>query len=116
MQRWQMYWLLHASGLPHGVAEFRLSEKAKQDIIEIYEHSEREFGAYQADAYHAGLERIFDLLASFPLIGRAMDEIMPGLRGFRFQAHTVFYTETSGFVLIRAVMHQSREIKPSLFD
>jgi plasmid stabilization system protein ParE len=41
---------------------------------------------------------------------------MPGLRRFSFQAHTVFYSEEATFILIRAVLHQAREIKPDLFD
>lgn len=98
------------------MAEFRLSERAERDLIEIYDFTEQTFGAYQAAAYHAGLERMFDLLASFPRIGRAIDEIAPGFRRFRFQAHFVFYTEEPEFVLIRAVFHRAREIKPDLFD
>ena len=97
------------------MADFRLSERAERDLIEIYDYTEENFGAYQADAYHAGLERTFDLLANFPRIGRAVNAIGPGFRRFRFQAHTVFYTEEAGFVLIRAVLHQGREIKAGLF-
>lgn len=98
------------------MAEFRLSERAERDLIEIYDYTEQQFGAYQAEAYHAGLDRTFDLLASFPRIGRSADEIAPTVRRFRFQAHTVFYTEEADYILIRAVLHQSREIKPDLFD
>jgi toxin ParE1/3/4 len=99
------------------VANFRLSERAECDLIEIYEYTEETFGAYQADAYHAGLERTFDLLASFPRIGRAIEEIVPGVRRFVFQAHTVFYSEEEeDCILIRAVLHQARAIKPDLFD
>jgi toxin ParE1/3/4 len=98
------------------VADFRLSERTERDPIEIYDYTEETFGAYQADAYHAGLDRTFDLLASFPLIGRAADEMASGFRRFRFQAHTIFYTEEAGFILIRAVLHQAREIKPDLFE
>ena len=98
------------------MTEFRLSEQAEQDLIEIYSSTEETFGSYQAEAYHAGLERTFDLLASFPRIGRAIAEIAPGFRRFRFQAYTVLYTEESDFIFIRAVLHQAREIKPDLFD
>lgn len=98
------------------MADFRLSERAERDLIEIYDYTEETFGAYQAEAYHAGLERTFDLLANFPRIGRSVDEIAPGIRRFRFQAHTVFYTEEATFILIRTILHQSREIKPDLFD
>ena len=98
------------------MADYRLSERAEHDPIEIYDYTKAIFGAYQADAYHAGLERTFDLLANFPRIGRAVDEIAAGFRRFRFQAHTVYYTEEKGYLLIRAVLHQAREIKPDLFD
>ena len=98
------------------MAEFRLSERTERDLIEIYAFTAETFGAYQADAYHAGLERTFDLLACFPRIGRAVDEISPGFRRFRFQSHAVFYSEERDFVLIRAFLHQAREIKPDLFD
>ena len=101
---------------PPAAAKFHLSERAERDLIEIYDYTEETFGAYQADAYHAVLERTFDLIASFPRIGRAVDEIAPGFRRFRFQAHTVFCTEEPGFIPIRAVPHQAREIKPDLFD
>jgi plasmid stabilization system protein ParE len=67
------------------VADCRLSERAERDLIEIYDYTDETFGAYQAEAYHAGLERTFDLPANFPLIGRLTDEIVPGLRRFRIQ-------------------------------
>ena len=98
------------------MADFRLSVRAERDLIEIYDYTEETFGSYQADAYHAGLEHTFDLLAHFPLIGTAMAQIVPGLRRFRFQAHWVFYSEEGGTILIRAVLHQARAIKPDLFD
>ncbi len=37
------------------MADFRLSERAEPDLIEIYDYTEETFGVYQADAYHAGL-------------------------------------------------------------
>lgn len=59
------------------MAEFRLSERAARDLIEIYDHTEQTFGAYQAEAYHAGLAHSFALLADFPRIGHPIDEIAP---------------------------------------
>jgi toxin ParE1/3/4 len=64
----------------------------------------------------AGLERTFDFLAQFPKIGRSVQELAPGFRRFRFQAHIIFYTEAPEFVVIRAVLHHSREIKPDVFE
>jgi toxin ParE1/3/4 len=51
------------------VAEFRLSKRAERDLIEIYDVTDETFGSYQAEAYLAGLDRTFDLLANFPALG-----------------------------------------------
>jgi plasmid stabilization system protein ParE len=50
-------------------------------------------GAISADAYFAGLERTFGLLADFPGIGQSADNLVAGYRRFRFQAHFIFYSE-----------------------
>jgi toxin ParE1/3/4 len=98
------------------VAEFRLSERARADLTDIYEFTARTFGPYQADAYHAGLARTFGLLADFPLIGAVVDELAPGYRRFRFQSHFIFYTAEADHVVIRAVLHAARDIRPRLFE
>ena len=83
------------------MAEHRLTSRAEDDLDGIYEFSEARFGRYQAEAYLAGLKRTFDLLAHFPRMGIAADELMPGYRRFRFQSHYIFYTEEAGHVLER---------------
>jgi plasmid stabilization system protein ParE len=45
------------------MAEFRLTERARADLIDIYDVTESKFGAYQADAYYSGLVRSFAVLA-----------------------------------------------------
>lgn len=73
------------------MAEYRLSLRARADLLDIYSFSQANFGQYQADAYHAGFERTFGLLADFPGIGVSADELVPGYRRFRFQSHYIFY-------------------------
>jgi toxin ParE1/3/4 len=57
------------------MAEYRLTDRARADLIDIYDFTESRFGAYQADAYYAGLIRSFGLVADFPLIGQPVDEL-----------------------------------------
>ncbi|MGO9771277.1 MAG: hypothetical protein ACLPSW_17340 [Roseiarcus sp.] len=38
------------------MASFRLSDRAKAELVAIYDDSEARFSGYQADAYLAGLE------------------------------------------------------------
>ena len=98
------------------MASFRLSAQAEAELIALYDYSEAQFGRYQADAYLAGLERTFGLLADFPGIGKSADDMRPGFRRFRFQAHLVFYSEDADGVLIRAVIHHARDIRAELFE
>lgn len=98
------------------MAEYRLSEKAAQRLVEIYAHTEVLFGRVQADAYLAGFEKLFELIAAFPGIGRSADELRPGYRRYRHQAHYIFYKIDGDHVLIATVLHTSQELRPHLFD
>ncbi len=98
------------------MAAYKLSERAERDLAEIYAYSELNFGRYQADAYHTGFDRIFGLLAEFPRMGRDAHEFRAGVRRFRFQSHTIFYTEEADHVLIRAIIHHAQNVRPELFD
>jgi toxin ParE1/3/4 len=45
---------LRGAGSP-GVADYRLSERARANLTDIYEFTAHTFGAYQADVYHSAL-------------------------------------------------------------
>lgn len=98
------------------MADYRLTDRARADLIDIYDFTERKFGVYQAEAYHAGLVRSFGLLADFPLIGQTMDELAAGYRRFRFQSHLIFYTASADGATIRAIVHGMLDIRPQLFE
>jgi len=49
------------------MGDYRLSPQARNQIRDIGRFTKRRFGAYQAKAYHAGLERTFELLADWVL-------------------------------------------------
>jgi toxin ParE1/3/4 len=102
--------------LIRAVSEYRLSVRARADLIDIFSFTDERFGRYQAEAYHAGFERTFGLLADFPGIGISADELVPGYRRFRFQSHYIFYTEEAGHVVIRALIHVRQNLRPALFD
>ncbi|MGJ0396143.1 MAG: type II toxin-antitoxin system RelE/ParE family toxin [Methylocystis sp.] len=98
------------------MAEYRLSRRAYADLLDIYAFTEAKFGAYQAEAYHSGLERTFGLLADFPSIGVNREEILPRLRQFRFQSHLIFYCDEGDHVFIRALIHVRQGLRPNLFE
>lgn len=83
--------------------------------MDIFEFTEGKFGRYQAEAYHAGFERTFGLLADFPKIGTDASDLVRGYRRFRFQSHYVLYTEEPDHIPIRALLHVRQNLRPSLF-
>ena len=98
------------------MAEARLSEQAEAEILAIYVNSVLRFGEYQAEAYLAGLERTFGLLADFPNMGQDISVLQAGCRRFRFQSHIIFYSSETNGVFIRTIVHVSREVRSELFD
>ena len=98
------------------MSEFRLSKRATVRLGEIYQFSEDRFGRYQAEAYLAGFKRNFGLLAEFPRMGRAADEIAPSLRRFRYQSHFIFYSIEADHILIRGLPHVRQKLRPDLFE
>ena len=98
------------------MAEYRLSLQAEADVLSIYEWTEQRFGPYQAEAYSAGLERSFGLLADFPRMGTAVEELLSRLRRFRFQSHYIFYTEEAGHVLIRTLIHVKINLRDNIIE
>lgn len=97
------------------MAEYKLAQRAEDKLVEIYASTENTFGRYQADAYSAGFERTFGLLADFPRIGIEVEELANRHRRFRFQSHNIFYTEEPYGVVIRDIFHVAQDIRPALF-
>ena len=69
------------------------SPRAERHLIDLYDWIARESGfPDRAEAYVSALMDRCDALADFPMVGRARDDIRPGLRtvGFRRRAVIAF--------------------------
>lgn len=84
---------------------YRLTRKARDDLIEIYLYGFDVFGEAQADAYHDMLARSFDRLAGNPFLARERREIDPPVRIHPCGAHVIVYVEEAGGVLIVRIRH-----------
>lgn len=91
---------------------YRLTRQADRNLGEIYLYTAEQFGIRQADKYAADLERVFDLIAAHPSMGRSADKVRLGLRRHEHAGHVVFYQQVSDGVLIVAVIH--RRMRPDL--
>jgi toxin ParE1/3/4 len=83
----------------------RLTNAAEADITAIFLRGASEFGLAQAEKYHSGLERKFELLAANPRAARERDEFSPPVRLHPFGVHVVVYRIVGEGILIVRVLH-----------
>jgi toxin ParE1/3/4 len=87
------------------MSDYTLTRRAEADLFDIAVHGYRRFGTHRVEAYAAGLEHAFRLLADNPRMGRAADAIRPGVRRHEYAAHVILYEPVEGGVLILALVH-----------
>lgn len=93
------------------MAELRLSRRAATDLAEIADYTIAEFGIDQARRYRDQFQACFRSLLDNPQLGRSAEEVAPGLRRIRQQAHVVFYrVEQDGLLVVR-VLHHSMDFE-----
>lgn len=92
------------------IASYELSPEAEQDLSDIFDYTEMEFGLDQAVQYLKDLERSFIQLCSNPSIGRERTEIRPELYSFVSQSHVVFYRILNDHLRVVRVLHGSRDL------
>jgi toxin ParE1/3/4 len=87
------------------VATLRFSRRAEADLQEIGAYTLRRWGEDQTIRHIDGLEALCKMLADRPALGRACDDIRPGLGRMEHGRHVVFYRRTANVVLIVRILH-----------
>ncbi|MFT6202383.1 MAG: toxin ParE1/3/4 [Candidatus Endobugula sp.] len=98
------------------MSEYRLSPDAEHDLGEMYRRGFWQFGEHQADKYYHQLFDSLELLASFPLTGRAADQIYPQLRRVEFTPYVILYMPRDYGVYVIRLLKQSQIIKPEYLE
>ena len=88
------------------MAEFRFSRGAEADLLNIGAYTLRTWGEDQTIRYIDDLEACCQMLADNPTLGRACDEVRPGLRRMECGQHVVFYREDAEGILVSRILHQ----------
>ena len=87
---------------------------AVDDIVEIWDYIADDSVA-AADTWVDRLDTQLELLATQPLMGRARDELMPGIRSFPFGRYVIFYMPQPGSVDVVRLLHSARDVD-AIFD
>ena len=82
---------------------------AEADIFEIWDYIADDSLA-AADRWVDRLDEQFRLLAAQPLMGRARDQLAPGVRSFPFGRYVVFYVPLDDGIDVVRVLHGARDI------
>jgi len=95
---------------------YTLSEKADQDVREIYLYSYETFGEAQADKYLSGMEESFADLANNPLVGRSCEWLKAGYHQHEYVSHVIFYRPEKDGIFIGRILHKSMNVKTEKFE
>ena len=88
------------------MAAFRFSRRAETDLLSIGEYTLRTWGKVQAARYINELELCCQTLADNPALGRACDDIRPGLRRLEHRKHVIFYRQQHRGILVSRILHE----------
>ena len=91
------------------------SERAKNDLREIADYTQRRWSDEHAERYVRMLFGEFARLADNPLVGRSYDNYRVGLRGYSCGKHVVLYRVLSrSKVRIVRILHERMDFSKHL--
>ena len=99
------------------MAKYFLSNKAVEDLTNIWNYTFEMWSENQADKYYKYLIDCCHTIASEPDIGKSYPEITDDLIGYRADRHIIFYRLNSAKkVEIVRILHGRMDLKSKLTD
>lgn len=90
-----------------------VSPEADDDLLSIWRRGADEWSPEQADWHLYEIAEACERLLDDPLLGRARDELIPGIRSISVRPHVVFYwvSHKDSAIEIVRVLHQREDIE-----
>ena len=86
------------------MAEFRISNTAKDDLIRIHHYGVKKFGITQADKYFDSFFEYFDIIAQRPFSFESVDYIKKGYRRCVCGSDSIFFKVNENVVEIMTII------------
>jgi toxin ParE1/3/4 len=86
------------------MAEYRLSNAAREDLIRIHHFGVEKFGIIQADKYFDTFFDYFEIIAQSPFSFESVDYIKEGYRRCPCGSDTIYYRINDNMVEIIAIV------------
>ncbi len=90
---------------------YQLTDRADADSFEISLYLARQGSIETAERFIDAVHEQFGRLADHPGMGRAREELAPGLRSIQEGKYVIFYRSLPDGVLIIRVLHGSRDAR-----
>ncbi len=86
------------------MANYRLSNEAKEDLIRIHHYGVKQFGIDQADKYFDSFFEYLDIIAQRPFSFESVDFIKEGYRRCVCGSDSIYYRVNDSIVEIMAIV------------
>ena len=94
------------------MAKYYLTNKAVQDLSEIWDYTYDEWSENQADKYYNLLLNSCQEVADNPNFGKSYNEIEEDLLGFKSNHHIIFFKVTSqNEIEVERILHERMNLK-----
>lgn len=94
------------------MAEYKLTNKAVEDLTKIWNYTFEEWSEEQADKYYEILLENCQKIANNPNLGRNYDGIKSSLFGVKANRHIIFYRKLDGKPIeITRILHGRMDLK-----
>ena len=94
--------------------EVRRSDQANEDLVNIWEKINAD-NPTAANRLIYTLSDKCDTIAEFPLMGRARDELLAGVRSFGVGNYLIFYRVIPEGIAVIRILHGARDLQ-SIFE
>lgn len=96
---------------------YRISSKARLDIIGIWEFTKDHWSVQQADRYYQLIVGKFSDISLKPDLGKSYDDLRIGYRGLIVKSHIIFYKSSKqGTIEIVRILHQRMDYKSKIVE
>jgi len=99
------------------MAEYKLTNKAVEDLSKIWDYTFEVWSEKQADKYYDGLIYDCQEIAKNPELGKNYDGISRQLLGIKANRHIIFYrTPNENYVEITRILHERIDLKKRIAE
>jgi len=99
------------------MAEYKLTNKAVEDLSKIWDYTFEVWSEKQADKYYDGLISNCQEIAESPNLGKNYEGISNQLLGIKANRHIIFYrTLNENYVEITRILHERMDLKKRIME